>query len=175
MVRFASIVPTAREATPWIFNNDQNCPFFFGYDEWERFLIENRFLSIIRSPELYPIGLPFYKHGLISQFSVLIRLFSVPNYCDVYNNWTSVIIYDHQRHFRPIYFCHRPHPFVLPNHENGFEFGHRIMKTYIQEISLSLIQKYTKLFDYSQRNHLEDNVTKSLKENCFHIHINVDV
>ena len=94
----------------------------------------------------------------ISEFPVLLSVFSAPNYCDVYKNTAAIIIYDNQRNLRPIYFRHRPHPFVLPNHENAFEFGHRLMKTYIQEIILALIQGYTKSNDRS-----DDEVTKNLQ------------
>jgi len=128
----------------WIFNNTRNCSFFFNYKACEHFLIENRLLAIIRAHEVVPNGVLFYDLGSLSQFPVLISIFSAPNYCDVYNNTAAIIIYDHQRNFRPIHFQHRPHPFVLPNHENAFELGHRLMKIYLQEIILALIQGYTK-------------------------------
>jgi serine/threonine-protein phosphatase 2B catalytic subunit len=153
-----------RQTPPWIFNNTPNCSFFFNYQACEHFLIENRLLAIIRAHEVVPNGLLLYEQGSLSQFPVLISLFSAPNYCDVYNNTASLIIYDDQRNFRPIYFRHVPHPFVLPNHENAFEFGHRFMKTHVQEIILALIQGYTKLFDHSsKRDDDDDGVTKQLK------------
>ena len=96
-----------QQTPPWIFNNTRNCSFFFNYKACEHFLIENRLLAIIRAHEVVPNGLLFYEQGSISQFPVLISLFSAPNYCDVYNNTAALIIYDHQRNFRPIYFRHR--------------------------------------------------------------------
>jgi len=133
-----------QQSPSWIFNNTRNCSFFFNYKACEHFLIENRLLAIIRAHEVVPNGVLFYDLGSLSQFPVLISIFSAPNYCDVYNNTAAIIIYDHQRNFRPIHFQHRPHPFVLPNHENAFELGHRLMKIYLQEIILALIQGYTK-------------------------------
>ncbi len=70
-----------------------------------------------------------------------------------------------------------PHPFVLPNHENAFEFGHRFMKTHVQEIILALIQGYTKLFDHSSKRDDDDDddgVTKQLrvKEQMLNEHTN---
>jgi serine/threonine-protein phosphatase 2B catalytic subunit len=143
----------------WIFNKTRNCSFFFNYKACEKFLIENRLLAIIRAHEVVPNGLLFFDQGSVSNFPVLISVFSAPNYCDVYKNTAAIIIYDHQRNFRPIYFNHRPHPFVLPNHENGFELGNRLMKTFVQEILLALIQGYTK----SSRDEDNDQVTKQLK------------
>ena len=147
------------DTPPWIFNKTRNCSFFFNYKACEQFLIENRLLSIIRAHEVVPNGLLLYNQGSLSKFPVLISVFSAPNYCDVYNNTAAIIVYDYQRHFRPIHFQHLPHPFVLPNHENGFELGHRLMKTYVQEIILALIQDYTRTADPSTTDH----VTKQLK------------
>jgi serine/threonine-protein phosphatase 2B catalytic subunit len=153
----------ARETPPWIFNTTRNCSFFFNYKACENFLIENRLLSVIRAHEVVPNGLLFYEQGSMSQFPVLISLFSAPNYCDVYNNTAALIIYDHQRNFRPIHFRQQPHPFVLPNHENAFEFGHRLMKTYVHEIILALIHGYTELADRSPTSESNDDVTKRLR------------
>jgi serine/threonine-protein phosphatase 2B catalytic subunit len=151
-----------KQTPPWIFNNSRNCSVFFNYKACEHFLIENHLLAIIRAHEVVPNGLLFYEQGSISRFPVLISLFSAPNYCDVYNNTAALIIYDHQRNFNPIYFRNVPHPFVLPNHENAFEFGHRLMKNYVQEIILALIQGYTKSIDPSSKKD-DDDVTKQLK------------
>jgi serine/threonine-protein phosphatase 2B catalytic subunit len=151
-----------KQTPPWIFNNSRNCSVFFNYKACEHFLIENHLLAIIRAHEVVPNGLRFYEQGSISRFPVLISLFSAPNYCDVYNNTAALIIYDHQRNFNPIYFRNVPHPFVLPNHENAFEFGHRLMKNYVQEIILALIQGYTKSIDPSSKKD-DDDVTKQLK------------
>jgi serine/threonine-protein phosphatase 2B catalytic subunit len=151
---------TAPHIRPWIFNKTRNCSFFFNFKACEEFLIENHLLAIIRAHEVVPNGLLFFQQGSLSQFSVLISVFSAPNYCDVYNNTAALIIYDNQRNFRPVYFGHRPHPFVLPNHENAFEFGHRLMETYVQEIILALIQGYTKSVDQSSA---RDDVTKRLR------------
>jgi serine/threonine-protein phosphatase 2B catalytic subunit len=151
-----------KQTPSWIFNNSRNCSVFFNYKACEHFLIENHLLAIIRAHEVVPNGLRFYEQGSISRFPVLISLFSAPNYCDVYNNTAALIIYDHQRNFNPIYFRNVPHPFVLPNHENAFEFGHRLMKNYVQEIILALIQGYTKSIDPSSKKD-DDDVTKQLK------------
>jgi serine/threonine-protein phosphatase 2B catalytic subunit len=148
----------AQQTPEWIFNKTRNCSFFFNYKACEDFLIENRLLAIIRAHEVVPNGLLFYENGSLSQFPVLISLFSAPNYCDVYNNTAALIVYDNQRNFRPVYFRNRPHPFVLPNHENAFEFGHRLMKTYVQEMILALIQGYTKSDDRS-----DDEMTQNLR------------
>ncbi|CAF3381804.1 unnamed protein product [Rotaria socialis] len=153
----------ARQTPPWIFNNARNCSFFFSYKVCENFLIDNRLLAIIRAHEVVPNGLHIYDRGSLSDFPVLISLFSAPNYCDVYNNTAALIVYDGQRNLRPVYFRHRPHPFVLPNHENAFEFAHRFMTNYVREIILVLIQSYTKLVDLSQNQNSHDDVTKRLK------------
>ncbi|CAF0750220.1 unnamed protein product [Adineta ricciae] len=149
-----------RQTLPWVFNKQRNCSFCFNYSVCERFLIENRILAVIRAHEVVPTGLKFFEKGSLSQFPVLISLFSAPNYCDVYNNTAAIIVYDHRRNFRPVHYRHRPHPFVLPNHENGFEFGHRLMKTYVQEIILALIQGYTKSLSRTDR---DDVTTEKLK------------
>jgi serine/threonine-protein phosphatase 2B catalytic subunit len=154
-----------QQTSQWIFNNIRNCSFFFNYKACEDFLIENRLLSIIRAHEVVPNGLLFYEQGSLSQFPVLISLFSAPNYCDVYNNTAALIIYDHQRNFRPVYFRHVSHPFVLPNHENAFEFGHRLLETYVQEILLVLLQGYTKSIERSSKriDDDDDDVLKRLR------------
>ena len=156
----------------WIFNSPRNCSFFFNYKACEQFLIENRLLAIIRAHEVVPNGLVFYDQGSLSQFPILISVFSAPNYCDVYQNTAALIIYDQQRNFRPVHFQHRPHPFVLPNHENAFELGHRLMETLVQEIILALIQGYTKSVNPSLTKEDNDDVANQLKakENMLNEH-----
>ncbi|CAF1445057.1 unnamed protein product [Rotaria sordida] len=153
-----------QQTPPWIFNNSRNCSFFFNHKVCENFLIENRLLAIIRAHEVVPNGLLMYEQGSMSKFPVLISLFSAPNYCDVYNNTAALIIYDNQRNFRPVYFHHRPHPFVLPNLENAFEFAHRLMEIYVEEIILALIQGYTKSVNHSPISNVDDDVTKRLRK-----------
>lgn len=148
-----------RQTPPWLFNHLRNCSFLFNYKSCEHFLLENRLLSIIRAHEVVPNGIQFFDQGSISQFPVLISLFSAPNYCDVYGNTAAILIYDGQRNLRPIHFNARPHPFVLPNHENAFQFAHRFMKTYVQEILLVLIQGYTRTISQEEN----DRTTKELK------------
>ncbi|CAF5025312.1 unnamed protein product [Rotaria sp. Silwood1] len=154
---------SAQQAPPWIFNHNRNCSFFFNHKACEKFLIENRLLAIIRAHEVVPNGLHMYEQGSMSQFPVLISLFSAPNYCDVYNNPAALIIYDLQRNFRPVYFRHRPHPFVLPNHENAFEFGNRFMKIYVEEIILALIQGNIKSIDPSRTSDVYDDEARRLR------------
>ena len=153
---------TDRQTPPWLFNHTRNCSFFFNHKVCEDFLLKNRLLSIIRAHEVVPNGLMFYDQSSISQFPVLISLFSAPNYCDIYGNTAAILIYDNERNLRPVHFQHRPHPFVLPNHENAFEFGHRLMTTYVQEILLVLIQGYTKSIRRSS-NEQNDPPTKQLQ------------
>lgn len=152
------------QTPPWKFNNARHCSFYFNYKVCENFLIENSLLAIIRAHEVVPNGLLTYENGSLSQFPVLLSLFSAPNYCDVFNNTAAIIIYDNQRNLCPAYFRHRPHPFVLPNHENAFQFAHRFMITYVQEIILVLIRGYTKSFNILQSKGFEDEVTKRLRK-----------
>ncbi|CAF5092347.1 unnamed protein product, partial [Rotaria sp. Silwood1] len=69
-----------------------------------------------------------------------------------------LIIYDLQRNFH-----HRPHPFVLPNHENAFEFGHRFMKIYVEEIILELIQGNIKSTDSSRTSDVDEDAARRLR------------
>ncbi|CAF1326447.1 unnamed protein product [Rotaria sp. Silwood1] len=98
---------------------------------------------------------------------------NAPNYCDIYNNTAALIIYDHQRNFRPVYFRHRPHPFVLPNHENAFELGNRLMKAYVEKIILVLIQDNIKSISDFRTSDVDDDATRRFRarEEMFIDHI----
>ena len=152
-----------RQTPTWKFNQTRNCSFQFNYQVCEQFLLNNHLLSIIRAHEVVPNGLLLYDQGSISHFPVLVSLFSAPNYCDVYDNTAAIIIYDEQRNFRPIHFRHQPHPFVLPNHENVFQFAHRFLETALQEILLSLIHGYTDDVLRSSPLESNDDVTQTLR------------
>ncbi|CAF1613449.1 unnamed protein product, partial [Didymodactylos carnosus] len=147
---------------PWSFNDQRKCSFYFNYSICSQFLFENRLLSVIRAHEVVPNGIVYFEKGQQTDFPVLMTLFSAPNYCDVYQNIASIIIYDQKRNFQPIQYRHRPHPFVLPNHESGFVFGNRFMLTYVNEILLTILQSRARQKSQTSSMDEQDDVTRRL-------------
>jgi len=63
-----------------------------------------------------------YKWNSNVEFPSVITIFSAPNYCDVYNNKGAVIKFKNNM-VNIQQFNYSPHPFILPNFMNIFNWS----------------------------------------------------
>ena len=100
-------------------NDLRGCAYFFSYYACRDFLLDNNLLSIIRGHEVQKNGVRFFRKSSRTKFHVLISLFSAPNYCDTYDNVAAILKLDAHQQLSVVHINAYPHPFVLPNYENG--------------------------------------------------------
>ncbi|CAF0883911.1 unnamed protein product [Rotaria sordida] len=124
-------------------NNNRGCAYFFSYYACRDFLLRNNLLSIIRGHEVQKNGVRFFRKSSRTKFPVLVSLFSAPNYCDTYNNIAAILKIDYNRQMSVVNIEAHAHPFVLPNYENGFQFGERFILYYVTHLLLSIFNMYS--------------------------------
>ena len=100
-------------------NNIRGCSFSFGVLAANKFLKENKLISIIRGHEAQLDGFKLHKWNGNSEFPVVITVFSAPNYCDMYKNKGAIIKFaNHSMHVQQ--FNYTVHPYILPNFLDAF-------------------------------------------------------
>jgi serine/threonine-protein phosphatase 2B catalytic subunit len=104
------------------------------------FLNKNDFLSIIRAHEAQLDGFKMYKWNNNVDFPSVITIFSAPNYCDVYNNKGAVIKFKNNM-VNIQQFNYSPHPFILPQFMNIFNWSIPFVSEKISEMLLHIIKK----------------------------------
>jgi len=73
-------------------------------------------------------------------FPSVITIFSAPNYCDVYNNKGAVIKFKNNM-VNIQQFNYSPHPFILPQFMNIFNWSIPFVSEKISEMLLHIIKK----------------------------------
>ncbi|CAF1217088.1 unnamed protein product [Rotaria sp. Silwood1] len=124
-------------------NNVRGCAHFFSYYACRDFLLRNNLVSIIRGHEVQKNGVRFFRKSSRTKFPVLISLFSAPNYCDTYNNIAAILKIDDHQQLSVVNIEAHAHPFVLPNFENGFQFGERFVLYHVTNLLLSIFNMYS--------------------------------
>ncbi|CAF4232583.1 unnamed protein product [Rotaria sp. Silwood2] len=124
-------------------NDVRGCAYFFSYYACRDFLLRNNLLSIIRGHEVQKDDVRFFRKSSRTNFPVIVSLFSAPNYCDTYNNVAVTLRLDANQHLSVIHIEAHSHPFVLPNYENGFQFGERFILYYTTHLLLSIFNMYS--------------------------------
>lgn len=77
--------------------------------------------------------------GKFADFPVVITIFSAPNYCDVYNNLGAVIMFNNNDlDIKP--YNYTPHPFLLPNFMDLFNWSFPFVAEKINDILHHLIK-----------------------------------
>ncbi|CAF4119211.1 unnamed protein product, partial [Rotaria sp. Silwood2] len=124
-------------------NKARGCAYYFSYYACRDFLLRNNLLSIIRGHEVQKNGVRFFRKSSRTKFPVLISLFSAPNYCDTYDNTAAILKIDTHQQLSVVNIDAHSHPFVLPNFENGFQFGERFVFYYVTHLLLSIFNMYS--------------------------------
>nr|XP_027200358.1 serine/threonine-protein phosphatase 5-like [Dermatophagoides pteronyssinus] len=103
-------------------NDVRGCSYVYGFQAAKQFLEENSLLSIIRAHEAQLEGYKMYKEHPTTNFPTVITIFSAPNYCDIYDNKAAILRFqDNTVNIQQ--FLHTPHPYVLPNCMDMFEWS----------------------------------------------------
>lgn len=98
-------------------NTVRGCSYSYSYKACSDFIARNNLICIVRAHEVKEAGHFMAKKHEVTNFPVLITIFSAPNYCDAYQNHGAIIKYEKDnlniRQFRE-----SPHPFWLPNFQD---------------------------------------------------------
>ena len=160
----------------FIMNSVRGCSYNYTSLAVERFLKENKLLSLIRAHQVQREGVHFSKSSLNSDFPSTITVFSAPNYCDVYKNKAALIKYAHNR-FDVKLFTAADHPFVLPNFKNAFSWSLPFIVEKLSELLLFVLNQISdeeieddeyvdKKFELNELiNRLKDKPVKAKKDN----------
>lgn len=106
----------------FIENPTRGCSYVFGLKGIKPFLKNNGLISIFRAHEAQIEGFRMHKWEKTKSFPPVITVFSAPNYCDVYNNKAAIIkLKDNNVNIQQ--FNYSPHPYVLPNYQNIFDWS----------------------------------------------------
>lgn len=108
--------------TEYIENEQRGCSYVFGLKAANEFLNKNDYLSIIRGHEAQLEGFKMHQWDEECDFPSVITIFSAPNYCDVYNNKGAMIKFNNNT-VNIQQFNYTPHPFMLPEMQNLFDWS----------------------------------------------------
>ena len=124
----------------WLENSTRGCSYIFGAQAATPFLARNDIISILRAHEAQMEGFKMYNWNPQLGFPSVITVFSAPNYCDVYNNKGAVILFrDNTVNIKQFKFS--PHPFILPNFMNAFNWSIPFVSEKISEMLVYIIKK----------------------------------
>jgi len=124
----------------WEANSTRGCSYVFGGKAANSFLSKNNLISIIRAHEAQLEGFKMYKWNPNVEFPSVITIFSAPNYCDVYNNKGAIIKFKNNM-VNIQQFNYSPHPFILPQFMNIFNWSIPFVSEKINEMLLHIIKK----------------------------------
>ena len=123
----------------WIGNETRGCSYMFGAKAASPFLTKNDIISIIRAHEAQLEGFKMYKWDDNVDFPSVITIFSAPNYCDVYNNKAAVIKFKNNM-VNIQQYTYSPHPFILPQFMNIFNWSIPFVSEKISEMLLYIVK-----------------------------------
>ena len=135
----------------WLENSTRGCSYVFGAKAATPFLTKNDILSIIRAHEAQLEGFKMYKWNNNVDFPSVITIFSAPNYCDVYNNKAAVISFKNNM-VNIQQYNYSPHPFILPQFMNIFNWSIPFVSEKISEMLMHIIKKDPNLDDKDDGN-----------------------
>lgn len=119
---------------------NRKCSVNYGSKAVNEFLEENDLLCIVRAHEVKQDGYQLHMWNGEEEFPPVVTVFSAPNYCDIYNNKAAVFMYEEER-ISVRQFNYTPHPFVLPDNMNLFEWSMPFLTSKVAQIMLSIIRK----------------------------------
>ncbi|RNF02042.1 calcineurin A2 subunit [Trypanosoma rangeli] len=129
----------------FLVNEQRGCSYLFNFSSLKHFLMTGRLLCVIRSHELQDEGYKLYRLNSSSNFPCMMSVFSAPNYCDALDNKGAVLRIE-EENVEVTQFFSSPHPYVLPNHINGFDWSFPFLTECIHDVFVSLLNKgYKKL------------------------------
>ena len=105
----------------YIFNEQRGCSYIYGGEALNKFLLENKLLSVIRAHEVQIEGYKMYNWKN-KEFPLLITLFSAANYCDTYENKGAIIKFENNT-LNLQQFEFSEHPYYLPKFMNIFDWS----------------------------------------------------
>lgn len=120
--RYEPSVGTYDTTPSFTLNEQRGCSFIFNFAALKHFITTNKLLCVIRAHEAQPEGYCLYRAHPATTFPTMMSIFSAPNYCDTFGNKGAIAyISDGQIKIRQFYSS--PHPYVLPNFMNAFQWS----------------------------------------------------
>ena len=146
----------------FISNSTRGCSYVFGSKAATPFLEKNSIFSIIRAHEAQLEGFKMYNWEKID-FPSVITVFSAPNYCDVYNNKAAIVKFNNNM-LNIQQYNYSPHPFILPNFMNIFNWSIPFVSEKISEMLLLIIKKDPSMEEGNDTSRaLDQNISNSLR------------
>ena len=124
----------------WIPNRTRGCSFIFGALAINPFLQRHSYLSVIRAHEAQLEGFKMNRWNKLIAFPSVITVFSAPNYCDVYNNKGAFIQFENGN-INIQQYNFSPHPFILPDYMNAFNWTIPFISEKVSEMLFSIIKR----------------------------------
>jgi diadenosine tetraphosphatase ApaH/serine/threonine PP2A family protein phosphatase len=133
-------------------NASRGCGWIFGYAAAKEFIDRNNLTAIIRAHEVQRAGYGLNKFQKPTPETLVITVFSAPNYCDFYANKAAVMKIspprydtgdeaDEHTRLEFVQFDNVPHPFLLPKLQDGIEYTMPFLVDKLKQILSYLISK----------------------------------
>lgn len=114
----------------FVVNKRRRCSFLYCKQAVTKFLKENGLKLIVRGHEVQSEG-----YNILPE---VITIFSAPNYCDAYKNYGAFIVFDRDITIKK--FTAKEHPYILPGHQNVFEWSYPFISEKIAEFYHSILE-----------------------------------
>lgn len=120
-------------------NEQRGCSYIFNFAALKHFVSENKLLCVIRAHEAQPEGYCLYRAHPHTNFPCMLSIFSAPNYCDTFGNKGAIaLVGDGQIKVKQ--FFSSPHPYVLPNFINAFQWSVPFVCAKAEEVASQLLE-----------------------------------
>ena len=127
----------------WERNQKRKISYTFGYGVLSSFLENNNLQSLIRAHEVKENGYDAFYYGTDvneRKYAFIYTVFSAPNYVDVYGNLSATLLIKAEGGIEPTQYRSVPHPFELPNFENGLTFSLPFLISHISGLIVGLLK-----------------------------------
>ncbi|EPR80057.1 Calcineurin-like phosphoesterase [Spraguea lophii 42_110] len=122
----------------YAYNKNRRCSYFYGIKAIEQFLKTNNLWTVVRGHEVQENGYRIYNGE--NKLPAVITIFSAPNYCDAYNNFGAVMIFDGQNYEIKKY-KEKKHPYVLPGFIDSINWSFPFISEKLSEFFLDILQE----------------------------------
>ena len=136
-------------------NEIRGCSYNFGVQAVNKFLLNNKLLSIIRAHEAQLDGYKMHKWNGSNSFPVVITVFSAPNYCDVYNNKGAILKFVNNS-MQVHQYNYTVHPFILQNFTDGFTWSIPFVIEKVIEVMHQLTKNIEKHADHVEGTRIKE-------------------
>lgn len=122
----------------FVVNEARETSFMYGPAAVQRFLLQNKLVSIIRAHQVVENGFDEHSLGMRRAVAPVITVFSCPDYCNMYNNQAAVMQIDSE-HYSFKQFRSAPHPYYIPEFQDAISFAVPFLMDKIVDVLTNLV------------------------------------